>query len=39
VRAEGIEPVTISLAWRGDRPNPIVSNFVQVVRELQDEGA
>lgn len=36
VPAEGIEPVTVSVAWRRDRPSPLVANFVAVVRELQD---
>jgi DNA-binding transcriptional LysR family regulator len=32
--AEGIEPATVSIAWRRDRLDPVVSNFVDVVREL-----
>lgn len=34
VLAEGIEPTTVSIAWRRDRPDPVVSNFVDVVREV-----
>ena len=32
--AEWIEPTTVSIAWRRDSPNAIVSRFVGVVREL-----
>jgi DNA-binding transcriptional LysR family regulator len=35
VRATGIEPIPVAIAWRSDRPNPIVSNFVDVVTELR----
>lgn len=34
IPAEGIEPAGISVAWRRDRPNPIVANFVRIVEEL-----
>lgn len=36
VPAVGIEPVTVALAWRSDRPSPVVANFVELVRELRD---
>lgn len=39
VPADGIEPARISIAWRRDKPNPIVSNFVELVRELSDRSA
>lgn len=39
VPSEGIEPARISIAWRRDRPNPIVNNFVELVRELQEHAA
>jgi DNA-binding transcriptional LysR family regulator len=34
VPARDLEPATISVAWRTDRPNPVVDNFLEVVREV-----
>lgn len=36
IPAEGIQPVTVAIAWRRDRATPLVTNFVEVVRELQE---
>lgn len=34
IPAEGIEPVTIAVAWRRDGRNPLVSKFAELVREV-----
>ncbi|MCU1489402.1 MAG: hcaR 3 [Acidimicrobiaceae bacterium] len=34
VLAEGIEPTTVSIAWRRDRSSPVVSNFVHLVQAI-----
>lgn len=34
VPARGIEPATISVAWRKDRQSPLVRNFLDIVREI-----
>jgi DNA-binding transcriptional LysR family regulator len=37
VEAAGIEPAEVAIAWRKDRPKPIVANFVEIVRALRDK--
>jgi DNA-binding transcriptional LysR family regulator len=36
VPAEGLDPVTVAIAWRTDRVNRLVVNFLELVRELHD---
>ena len=39
IRAKGIDPAVVAVAWRRDDYNPIVSNFIDIVRELRDESS
>jgi DNA-binding transcriptional LysR family regulator len=39
VPAKGLDPVTAAIAWRTDRINPLVLNFIELVRELRDTAA
>jgi DNA-binding transcriptional LysR family regulator len=36
IRAQGIEPAVVAVAWRRDENNPLVTNFLEVVREVRD---
>lgn len=36
VRASGIDPITVAIAWRRDRANGAVRNFVELVLELRE---
>ncbi len=36
IRAQGTDPFTVAVAWRRDESNPLVSNFLDIVRELRD---
>lgn len=38
IRAEGIDPAVVAVAWRRDEKNPLVTKFVEIVRELRDAG-
>lgn len=35
VPAEDLDPVTLAIAWRTDRPNQLVANLVELARELR----
>lgn len=37
IRAQGIEPAVVAVAWRRGEDNPLVRNFLQIVRELRDQ--
>jgi DNA-binding transcriptional LysR family regulator len=36
IRAVGTDPAVVAVAWRRDDVNPLVLNFIDVVRELRD---
>lgn len=36
IRAQGIEPAIVAVAWRRDEINPLVKNFLEIVREVRD---
>lgn len=36
IRAEGIDPAVVAIAWRRDKHSPHVTNFIEIVRELRD---
>ena len=38
VRAEGIDPAVVAVAWRRNENNPLVANFLELVCELRDAG-
>lgn len=37
IRAEGIDPAVVAVAWRRDGQNPLVVNFVELIREVRDD--
>jgi DNA-binding transcriptional LysR family regulator len=39
IRAEGIDPAVVAVAWRRDIRNPLATNFVEIVREVRDARA
>lgn len=39
IRAEGIDPAVVAVAWRRDTNNLLVTNFLEIVRELRDAGS
>jgi DNA-binding transcriptional LysR family regulator len=39
IRAEGIVPAVLAVAWRRDESNPLVRNFLDIVREVRSAGA
>jgi DNA-binding transcriptional LysR family regulator len=36
IRAQGIEPAIVAVAWRRDENKPLVTNFLEIVREVRD---
>jgi DNA-binding transcriptional LysR family regulator len=36
IRAHGIDPAVVAVAWRRDEDNPLVTNFLEIVREVRD---
>jgi DNA-binding transcriptional LysR family regulator len=36
IRAQGIDPAVVAVAWRRDESNPLVENFLEIVREVRD---
>jgi LysR family transcriptional regulator, benzoate and cis,cis-muconate-responsive activator of ben and cat genes len=36
IRAQGIDPAVVAVAWRRDEINPLVTNFLEIVREVRD---
>jgi DNA-binding transcriptional LysR family regulator len=36
IRAQGIDPAVVAVAWRRDERNPLVTNFLEIVREVRD---
>lgn len=36
IRAQGIDPAIVAVAWRRDKNNPHVTDFLEIVREVQD---
>lgn len=39
IRAEGIDPAVVAVAWRQDESNSLVRNFLDIVREVRSAGA
>ncbi|HEY8645701.1 MAG TPA: LysR family transcriptional regulator [Gaiellaceae bacterium] len=38
IRAQGIDGFVVAVAWRRDRNNRLVTNFLEIVREVRDAG-
>jgi hypothetical protein len=38
IRAQGIDGFVVAIAWRRDENNPLVTNFLEIVREVRDAG-
>jgi DNA-binding transcriptional LysR family regulator len=38
IRAHGIDPAIVAVAWRRDENNPLVTNFLEIMREVRDAG-
>jgi DNA-binding transcriptional LysR family regulator len=36
IRAQGIDPAVVAVAWRRDANNPLVTSFLEIVREVRD---
>lgn len=36
IRADGIDPAVVAVAWRRDNVNPLVANFLEIVRDVRD---
>jgi DNA-binding transcriptional LysR family regulator len=36
IRAQGIEPAVVAIAWRRNENNPLVTDFLEIVREVRD---
>jgi LysR family transcriptional regulator, benzoate and cis,cis-muconate-responsive activator of ben and cat genes len=36
IRARGLDPVVVAVAWRRDTDNPLVTSFIEIIRELRD---